>query len=294
MAQPKPTHFGFVVKHNVALATKIALDVAQWLEMRGIKITIADEAKEFLAQRPQFPRAPKEELPVLCDIVVVFGGDGTFLSIARQMIWKSIPILGINLGQLGFLTEIKVDEVYESLEKVLEGDYSIQERSMIEACVNRGGKQLFCLPVLNDVVVSKSTIARVIDLHVSINNTSVARVKADGLIISTPTGSTAYSLAAGGPILHPEVSATIITAICPHSLNMRPLVIPDNAVVDVEVLNKDGDITLTLDGQSGYNIQGGDKVSIKKFSRHALKIIQSPNRDYFELLRTKFFLGARG
>jgi len=290
----KPKTFGFVIKHSVPKAAKFALEVADWLEKRKCKVIVADESKGFLAKRPNAKTLPKEQLPTSCDMVIVFGGDGTFLSIARQMIWKSVPILGINLGRLGFLTEVKVEETFETLEAVLKGKYQVQERAMLEACVKRGGKELFCLPVLNDVVITKSAIARVIDFQLSVNGVNVAKLKADGLIASTPTGSTAYSLAAGGPILHPKVTATIITMICPHSLNVRPLVIPDDALIEVELVEKDGDIMLTLDGQFGYGLERGDKISITKYKRHSVMVVQSPKRDYFELLRTKLFLGARG
>ncbi len=165
---------------------------------------------------------------------------------------------------------------------------------MLEACVKRQGKELFCLPVLNDVVVTKSAIARVIDFQLRLNGVSVAKLKADGLIVSTPTGSTAYALAAGGPIVHPKVGGTVIAAICPHSLNVRPLVIPEDALVEVELLQKDGDIMLTLDGQFGYELHEGDKISVTKYKRHSVQVVQSPKRDYFELLRTKLYLGARG
>lgn len=290
----KPRTFGFVIKHSVPKATKLALDVAEWLEKQKCKVVVADEAKGYLTRRPKAKKVPKEQLPTACDMVIVFGGDGTFLSIARQMIWKSVPILGVNLGKLGFLTEVKVDEVYATLETVLKGKYVVQERSMLEACVKRGGRELFCLPVLNDVVITKSAIARVIDFQLKLNGVLVAILKADGLIAATPTGSTAYSLAAGGPIVHPRVGATVITAICPHSLNVRPLVIPEDALVEVELMEKDGDIMLTLDGQFGYALEKGDKVSITQYKRHSVQVVQSPKRDYFELLRTKLYLGARG
>lgn len=290
----KPKTFGIVIKHNVPRANQLAAEVIDWLEKKKCKAIVADEATGLLKKRKQTTAAPKEELPAKCDMILVFGGDGTFLSIARQMIWKSVPILGVNMGTLGFLTEVKVDEVYETLELVLQGKYKVQERSMLEACVKRQGKELFCLPVLNDVAVTKSAIARVIDFQLYVNGTPVARIKSDGLICSTPTGSTAYSLAAGGPIVHPLVGGTVITAICPHSLNVRPLVIPEQDVIEIELLQKDGDIMLTLDGQFGYELHQGDRISVTKYKRHSLQVVQSPKRDYFELLRTKLNLGIRG
>jgi NAD+ kinase len=294
MKKKSPKTFGFVIKHNVESATKLAIEAEEWLKKKKCEVIVADESKAFLAKRKKAKSLPKEDLPTACDMIVVFGGDGTFLSIARQMIWKSIPILGINLGTLGFLTEVRKEETFEALEHVLSGEYSIQERSMLEACVKRKGKELFCLPVLNDVVITKSAIARVIDFQLSLNGVSVARLKADGLIAATPTGSTAYSLAAGGPIVHPKVGGTVITAICPHSLNVRPLVIPEEAQIDVSIFQKDGDIMLTLDGQFGYELHQGDIISVTKYKRHSLQVVQSPKRDYFELLRTKLNLGIRG
>lgn len=290
----KPKIFGIVIKHNVPKAAKLAIEVTDWLVKKKCKVIVADEAEGYLSKRKTATKLPKEELPGACDMILVFGGDGTFLSIARQMIWKSIPILGVNLGTLGFLTEVKVEEIYETLEGVLKGNYSVQERTMLEACVKRKGKELFCLPVLNDVVITKSAIARVIDFQMSVNGVSVARIKADGLIASTPTGSTAYSLAAGGPIVHPKVGGTVITAICPHSLNVRPLVVPEDSLLEVELLQKDGDIMLTLDGQFGYELHQGDVISVTKYKKHSLLVVQSPKRDYFELLRTKLNLGIRG
>jgi NAD+ kinase len=290
----KPKKFGFVIKRSVPKATKLALEVAEWLEKRKCEVFVAEESKNFLAKSPKTQSMPKEQLPTTCDMVIVFGGDGTFLSIARQMIWKSVPILGVNLGRLGFLTEVKVEEVYDALELVLKGQYQVQERSMLEACVIRQRKELFCLPVLNDVVVGKSAIARVIDFQLRLSGVHVATLKADGLIVATPTGSTAYALAAGGPIVHPKVGGTVIAAICPHSLNVRPLVIPEEATVEIELLQKDGDIMLTLDGQFGYELHLGDIIRVTKYQRHAVKVVQSPKRDYFELLRTKLYLGARG
>ena len=289
----KPKVFGLVIKHNVPKATKLALEAADWLSKKKCTVYVADEAKDFLKKQKKYPSLPKEEIPAKCDMALVFGGDGTFLSIARQMIWKSIPIMGINMGTLGFLTEVKEAETFEALELVLQGKYTIQSRSMLEACVKRSGKELFCLPVLNDVVITKSAIARVIDFQLSLDGTPIARMKSDGLIASTPTGSTAYSLAAGGPIVAPEVGAVVLTAICPHSLNVRPIVIPEQALVEVEVLQKDGDIMLTLDGQFGYELHQGDVISITKYKRHSLQLVQSPNRDYYELLRTKLNLGLR-
>jgi len=288
-----PKKFGFVIKHKVKDAVKIASEVSNWLKKKRCTVVVADEATLFLADNPKIESVPKYELPNCCDMVIVFGGDGTFLSIARHMKIKSIPLIGINLGRLGFLTEIKLSEIYEILESVLKGKYSIQERSMLEACVSRQGNELFSLPVLNDVVITKSAIARISDFNLRIDDLHVATIKSDGLIVSSPTGSTAYSLAAGGPIVHPDVDAIVITAICPHSLSIRPLVIPDESLIEIEVQEKEGDIMLTLDGQFGYDLLQDDVLKINKYDKHALKVVRPITRGYFELLRMKLSLGAR-
>lgn len=289
-----PQNFGFVIKRKVDAGTDAAVKAADFLKKRNCNIFVEDDAEDFLAKCDFAQPTAKNELPTKCDMIVVFGGDGTFLSIARQMIWKSIPIVGINAGSLGFLTEVMISETEEILEQILAGDYQVQTRGMLEACVNRKEKQLFCLPALNDVVINKSAIARIIKLKLTINDVHVTDVLADGLILSTPTGSTAYSLAAGGPLVHPQVDSMIITAICAHSLTLRPLVVPGNAKIDIEVTQKDGDIMLTLDGQFGYDLQQGDTISVSKFQKHVVEIVQSPKRKYFELLQSKFALGARG
>lgn len=293
MKMKSPKKFGFVLKHRVGEANKFAAKTAEWLEKAGCEIIAADDAADFCKRFPKFKCVPKAKLPEHCDMIVVFGGDGTFLSIARHMVERSVPVLGINLGRLGFLTEVSVDQAFDVLGKVLKGKYEIQERSLLEVSVVRGKKSTFICPVLNDAVITNSDIARVIDLAITVDGVEMAEVRADGLIISTPTGSTAYSLAAGGPIVHPAVSATTIAAICPHSLTIRPIVVPDSATIEVSVLKKDGPTLLTLDGQTGYDLKPGDVVRVKRYAKHPLRVVRS-EKDYFELLRTKLKLGARG
>lgn len=294
MTHVTPKNFGFVIKHKVKGAAKVAVEAAEFLVKNNCTIFVENDADEFFKHFKNATPTAKNELPTKSDIVVVFGGDGTFLSIARQMIWKSVPILGINAGSLGFLTEVKLDETIEMLTNVLKGEYTTQQRGMLEACVKRQNKQLFCLPALNDVVINKSAIARIIRLKLVINGVFVSDVLADGMIFATPTGSTAYSLAAGGPLVHPQVPSIVITSICPHSLTIRPIVVPDSANISIEVAQKEGEIMLTLDGQFGYDLQQGDTITISKFKKHSVEIIQSPKRKYFELLQSKFALGARG
>jgi NAD+ kinase len=253
---------------------------------------ISDEARELVKRLPKTPRCPKAKLPLKCDVILIFGGDGTFLSIARHMIEASIPMIGFNLGRLGFLTEISLEKAFTTLEEIIAGKFEIQERGMLDVKILRGKSSEFICPVLNDAVITNADIARVIDLEIVIDGVEVASIRADGLIISTPTGSTAYSLAAGGPIVNPNVEATTITAICPHSLTIRPIVVPSSATIDVKILKKEGPTLLTLDGQAGYDLKPGEIVRVTRYVKHPLKVIRS-STDYFELLRTKLKLGAR-
>jgi NAD+ kinase len=227
-------------------------------------------------------------------LIVVVGGDGTYLSIARLMRDRSVPVMGINMGQLGFLTEIKRSEAHDILAEILCGKPAIiSERALLEVTLARMGKIIFQGPVVNDAVVSKGAIARIIDLDIAINGSWVHSVRADGIIVSTPTGSTAYSLAAGGPIIEPSVPALVLTAICPHSLTQRPLVIPDTSEVQILLKRRPGHVLMTLDGQDAVDMKEDDIVTIRRFKKHSLKLISSPTRDYFQLLREKLKFGIR-
>jgi len=233
----------------------------------------------------------KSEIPSLSDLVVVLGGDGTLLSVARLVGERDVPILAVNLGSLGFLTEVTLDELFPVLERVLEEDYTLDERTMLEAYVHRQGERIAQYRVLNDVVIHKGTLARIIELETYINDYYLTTYRADGLIISTPTGSTAYSLAAGGPIIHPSLPAIILNPICPFTLSQRPLVVPDNlGQVTVTLLTENEDVFLTLDGQLGFALRFKDKVEIRK-APYTIKLIRSPYRNYFEVLRAKLKWG---
>ena len=227
------------------------------------------------------------------ELVVVLGGDGTLISVARLMSGKDVPILGVNLGSLGFLTETTVDEMYPRLEKCLEGNPRVSERMMLEVTVNRCGQVIEKTHVLNDVVINKGALARIVDLETKVNRFFLTTFKADGLIVSTPTGSTGYSLSAGGPIIHPLMSCIVITPICPHTLTNRPIVVTDESVISVTIAASfDEKVYLTLDGQVGFELQEGDSVEVRK----ALKttaLVMSKTRDYFEVLRTKLKWGER-
>ncbi len=298
---------GFVVKHHHAQAAELCLRLADFVlthgrDSRGRQVFFADESRllatrlvrEHSVTKSRVRVVKKPRLVDLCDLIVVLGGDGTFLSIARLMKNRSIPVLGVNMGQLGFLTEIKKSEAVTTLSALIDGAAPvISRRSLLEVTVRRKGRTVFQGPVVNDAVISKGAIARIIGIEVRINDRDVTHIRADGVIVSTPTGSTAYSLAAGGPILEPSLPALVITAICPHSLTQRPLVISDTSTVEMTLLHRPGHVLLTLDGQDVVDLKEGDRVSIQRFRKHDLQIVSSPDRDYFGLLREKLKFGHR-
>jgi NAD+ kinase len=234
----------------------------------------------------------REDIASRVDLVLVLGGDGTMLSVSRLVAEKGIPILGINLGSLGFITEVSRDEIFSTVNKMLNDGCAIEERLMLSAAVHRDGKKLTEYTVLNDVVINKGAVARIIDLETNINGSYVTTFKADGLIISTPTGSTAYSLSAGGPILYPTLESIVLTPICSHTLTNRPIVLPDNFKIEIIIRKISGDVFLTLDGQVGFSLMMGDVIEINK-ADYKTKLLVPLERDYFRVLRTKLKWGER-
>ena len=224
------------------------------------------------------------------DLVVVLGGDGTLLKAARIYGERRAPILGVNLGGLGFLTEITQEEFYAILEKILQGEFQTESRMMLSAEIIRQGRVLAPTSFLNDAVINKGALARIIDLETSIDNLFLTSYRSDGLIVATPTGSTAYNLAAGGPILHPALQTIIITPICPFTLTNRPIIVQDNSIIDIRLGTKARDVWLTFDGQIGYPLEPGDLVRIRKAAVQ-IELIKSPFKNYFEILRTKLKWG---
>ena len=316
MAQSKSLSFkrtaalktiGFVIKHKQPEAAELAKELSRIVLSEGLKICFADESestvKEFLsALKEQGHKdwskkvsvVDKHDLADHSDFIIVLGGDGTFISIARLMKNRNVPVMGVNMGQLGFLTEIKRGEALETLRRILDGKaMEVQSRALLEVTLTRGGKTIFQGPVVNDAVISKGAIARIIGLQVAVNGKWAHDVRADGIIVSTPTGSTAYSLAAGGPILEPSLPAVVLTAISPHSLTQRPLVIPDTSVIQICLSHRPGHVLLTLDGQDVVDMKEADIVTVRRFKKHSLKLISSPTRDYFSLLREKLKFGMR-
>jgi NAD+ kinase len=280
---------GIIGKTNTDKAYEIAKDLSEWFNARGVEVIFEQEIGKKIRRRKSVPAA---EIPELVDIILVFGGDGTFLGVARLACEHGTPILGINLGGLGFLTEITVDEIYPMMERILRGDYEIEDRQMLRTTVRRGKTGAKHYEVLNDVVINKEAVARIIDLEIYIEGSHVTTYKADGIILSTPTGSTAYSLSAGGPIVHPALPVTIITPICPHTLTNRPLVVSNEMKVEIKITTQEPDTYLTLDGQIGIRLKTGDVIEVRK-SDTVVKLIKSPFRDYFTILKTKLMWGER-
>lgn len=288
-------NIGVVVKLHAPDATEIAVKVIKFLLDNDFKVFLPTENQLVLNRFKDktVSLVPRKKLVEHSHVILVLGGDGTFLSAARLMTHESIPLVGVNLGQLGFLTEIRREEALGSLKQILlKNKFHISERSLLDVVVKRAGKQIYRGAVINDAVVAKAAIARMITMNVKVNHHLVHEMRADGIIISTPTGSTAYSLAAGGPVLAPGVPAMMITPICPHSLNFRPLVISDESTVELELTYGSEEVYLTLDGQDKFELKKNDLLIVRRFQKHPLKLISSPERNYFTLLREKFSFGT--
>jgi NAD+ kinase len=279
---------GIFAKKNQPDAIALALKIEGWLRDRGLKIFCEEE----LAAKMGVPGSPAAEIPALCDMLIVLGGDGTLISVAREIGKLEKPILGVNLGSLGFLTEITTQSLFPVLEKILAGDYETSDRLMLDVVVCRNNQPFVQFQVLNDVVINKGALARIIDMKAWVNDIYLTTYKADGLIISSPTGSTAYNMAAGGPIIYPGSACLVITPICPHMLTNRPMIISSDAVIRVEVLCHDEDVVLTADGQVGIALMAGDIVEVRQ-AANCTRLILSPEKDYFEVLRTKLRWGER-
>ncbi|MGZ3495031.1 MAG: NAD(+)/NADH kinase, partial [Thermodesulfobacteriota bacterium] len=237
---------GIIAKKNKPEAVTLAGHLAEWLGPKKVEVYIEEEMGKLLSQttsKRYWKSIKREEIPTDIEMIVVLGGDGTLLSVARQVWNKNIPILGVNLGGLGFLTEITLDELYPVLEKVLRNDFEINEREVLNAGVIRNGKRIAEFIVLNDAVINKGALARIIDLETTINGEYLSTFRSDGLIISTPTGSTAYNLSAGGPIVYPSLHTIIITPICPHTLTIRPIIIPDDVKIRALLKSRNEEVT---------------------------------------------------
>ncbi|MBN1626360.1 MAG: NAD(+)/NADH kinase [Deltaproteobacteria bacterium] len=283
------TSIGIAYKHHHKPAKKEAEKLRKWLESRGVKVYSEEMSpKGRLKDFSEESSITHEGIKCL----IVLGGDGTMLGAARKLGRDGIPILGVNLGGLGFLTSIPIKRLYPCLEMMLNDSLEIEQRLMLETKVFRGGTEVCRFPTLNDVVINKGALARIIDLDVYINNEFLTTFRADGLIISTPTGSTGYNLSAGGPILYPTISNMILTPICPFTLTNRPLILPDTVAITI-MMEKESEekVSLTFDGQVGFELLHGDRIIIGK-SESRIKLFKSPDQSYFEILRTKMMWGG--
>ena len=286
---------GLVAKERVEAAATVLTELATWLEARSLQPVFETFAARLAGVTTGREIVSKEELPKACDLIVLLGGDGTLIGMARRVARAGVdvPIAGVNFGSLGFLTEITLGDLYPSLEGVLDGTAPIEERMMLHAKVLRGGGCFTDELVLNDVVITKAALSRIIELSVSIGSDRAMQVRADGLIVATPTGSTAYNLAAGGPIVQPVVDALLLTPIAPHMLTNRPLVVTGTSTISVEPnMNGNDEVFVTFDGQSGHALQADDVVTIERASR-PLCLVRSAQRSYFDVLRQKLKWGER-
>lgn len=281
---------GLVAKPDAAEAQRVVRQLVEWLTARGLTVVLEKETAA-LAPSASVTSASKSDLPGQVEALIVLGGDGTLLSMARAVGDLGVPILGVNLGVLGFLTATTLEEMLPALEALLAGGMAVEERMMLAARVVRGGQATGDYIALNDVVITKSAMSRIIDLAVSVDGRHATAYRADGLIISTPTGSTAYNLSAGGPILFPTMDAVVLTPIAPHTLSNRPIVLPGAQRIDV-TLRVDQEVMLTMDGQVGVPLRERDVVEVQK-ARARIRLLRFAQKDFFSVLRTKLKWGER-
>ncbi len=280
---------GIIYKHNYEAARIEAEKLESWLQDR--RATVFSEEMSAEAKADGCLEEPSV-IPSNVDYVVVLGGDGTLLAAARKVGRYGVPLLGVNLGGLGFLTEVPLARLYPAMEMMLKGKPVVENRLMLETKIIRDGKEQCRFLVLNDVVINKGPLARIIDLDAFINDQFLTTFRADGLIISTPTGSTAYNLSAGGPILYPSLTNFVLTPICPFTLTNRPIILPDKDRVNIRLRNESEEkVSLTFDGQVGFDFYYGDRAVIQK-SKEEIQLIKSPDQSYFEILRAKLMWGG--
>ncbi|MBI4633546.1 MAG: NAD(+)/NADH kinase [Deltaproteobacteria bacterium] len=279
---------GIVANVNKGESSEYTSRLREWFRKQGREVFLE---KEIAADCGDADGLDMGQLAARTDLIVVFGGDGTMLRTARSVTGFNIPIVGINLGGFGYLTEVNLGEMYGALEMILKGEYRTEKRMMLDVQVYRGRKKIGEGCVLNDAVINRGNLSRIVELETAVDGQYLTTYKADGIIVSTPTGSTAYSLAAGGPIVFPEEDSIIINPICPHTLTNRPVILPRDCAVKVVLWTKEKGATLTLDGQVSFTLMAGDAVTIKK-SHYITTLVASPHRNYLEILRTKLGWGG--
>jgi NAD+ kinase len=288
------TRVGLLAKRGLDAAANVLAELAGWLEARDVRAVFEVETAKLVGLPPGRPTSTRDDLPKACDLIVILGGDGTLIGMAGRIAkaGTDVPILGVNFGSLGFLTEITLPELHDALESTLAGTAEIDSRMMLLAQTVRNDQPFSEHTVLNDIVITKGALSRIVEISVTVGDEPVTRVRADGLIIASPTGSTAYNLAAGGPIVHPALDAILLTPIAPHTLSNRPVVIPASSDIHVRpIMESNSEVFVTFDGQSGFPLQSSDIVSVRRAPR-SLRIIKAANRTYFEVLRSKLRWGG--
>ena len=284
---------GIVLKPHQPDALKTICNLVAWLAERDITIVGGPEIEREQIEHETgcaVPQVESEKLAAEVDLMLVLGGDGTMIATARMIGDQEVPVLGVNYGGLGYLAEFRIEELYTALESILSDNYRLDRRVMLAVELISGSEPRKASRVLNDVVINKSALARIIEIEAHFNHQFVNSFRADGLIVSTPTGSTAYNLSAGGPVVFPSMNAMVITPICPFTLSNRPLVVPDDAEIELLLKTDNEEVALTLDGQVGFEMKFGDRVVIRK-SRTTFNLIQPSNRNYFDVLRDKLRWG---
>lgn len=287
------TRVGLTAKRGLTAASGVIAELAGWLEARDVRAVFEEETAKLAGVPPDRPTVSRDDLPRECDLIVVLGGDGTLIGMAGRVAaaGEDVPILGVNYGSLGFLTEITLPELYDALEAALEGRAAIDTRTMLTARTVRQHAVYADHVVLNDIVITKGALSRIIEISVTVGEAPVTRFRADGLIIASPTGSTAYNLAAGGPIVHPAVDAMVLTPIAPHTLTNRPVVIPASSEVHVRpIMDSRDEVFVTFDGQRGFEMHQHDLITVRRAPR-PVRIVKSARRTYFDLLREKLKWG---
>ncbi len=284
---------GVVVKPHQPDALDTLCRLTEWLNQKEIQLVGQDEIAHEQIER-QTGCAVKivkdDQLAASVDLILVLGGDGTMIATARIIGDAEVPVIGVNYGGLGYLAEFPIEELFTALDSILSGEYKVQKRVMLAVELWRGEELLKRSRVLNDVVVNKSALARIIEMEAYLDSQFVNRFRADGLIVATPTGSTAYNLSAGGPVIYPSMNAVVITPICPFTLSNRPIVVPDESMIEVRLMTDKEEVALTLDGQVGVPLKVRDRIVIRK-SRTTFNLVQPPNRNYFDVLRDKLKWG---
>ena len=293
MTESAIKRIGVVVKPHQPDALETLCRLTTWVSEHGISLIGLPEIERERIEHQTgcaVTVAGEAEIAKQVDLMLVLGGDGTMIATSRMVGDTEVPVMGVNYGGLGYLAEFPIEELFSALEAILKGQYRVQKRLMLSVEMWRGKELVTRNRVLNEVVVNKSALARIIEIEAHLNQQVVNLFRADGLIVATPTGSTAYNLSAGGPIIFPSMNAVVITPICPFTLSNRPIVVPDDSLIEVRLMTENQEVALTLDGQVGFPLQAGDQVVIRK-SKTSFNLVQPPNRNYFDVLRNKLKWG---